>query len=377
VPERPPKGHWLAVTDVEQLGGLRLRLYECYDGDEALIRALVAFHSLWWDRIGSDLRRLDDCLPDLDDAEALLADQVGLRAATDYFREFRDVVANAGLDRIGMVGTPPVVAAGYLPSGSGQAHRFLWHLDKALLWERAVTELRTPPPLTRRPTFVTLSSFGAGVPAVDRTIAGTSARWDPRTELLAHARRRLHDEKDVDPETIEAELGRIAREGSYRFPDTSTRRDGVWRLDRDALWVFWRIRRRLTYVEIAREWDALHPGDFHLQPRSDDEARKWDEDNPQEAGSLVTPADAAELVRKAVKVFAVRAGVDVRTGPGRRPGGRPRLSPVRVIRRVSPPDHVVSVGDIDRDVDLAEPVQRMLRGQPGVTLRLGSRHSAS
>jgi len=339
--ERPPRGEWPAVTDVEWMGGLRRRLYECYDRDEALIGVLVAFHSLWWDRIGSDLRRLDDCLPDYDDAEARLADRVGPRAANDYLREFRDIVEEAGLDRIGMVGTPPVVVAGYLPSGSGQAHRFLWHFDKALLSERAATKLRTPLPPIRRPTFMTLSGFGAGLPAVNTAIAGTTARWDPRTELLAHARRRLHDETELDPEAVEAELGRIRLESSYRFPDTSTRRDGVWRLDRDAQWVWWRIRRGLKYAEIAREWAALHPNDFHLQLRLDDEARKWDQDNPQEAASSVEPADAVELVRKAVRVFAARAGVDVHTGPGRRAGGPPRLLSVRVGRRVSPPDDVV------------------------------------
>jgi hypothetical protein len=259
------------------MGGLRRRLYELYDQDEAMIGALVAFHSLWWDRIGSDLRRLDDCLPDYDDAEARLADRVGLRGASEYLGEFRAIVDDAGLDRIGMVGIPPVVVAGYLPSGSGQAHRYLWHLDKALLSERAAPKLRTPLPPIRRPTFETLSGFGAGVPVVNTVIAGTTARWDPRTELLAHTRRRLHAETELDLETVEAELGRIRLEGSYRFPDTSTRRDGVWRLDRDAQWVWWRIRRRLRYAEIAREWAALHPNDLHLQLRADDEARKWDQ----------------------------------------------------------------------------------------------------
>ena len=187
---------------------------------------------------------------------------------------------------------------------------------------------------------MTLSGFGAGLPAVNTAIAGTTARWDPRTELLAHARRRLHDETELDREAVEAELGRIRLESSYRFPDTSTRRDGVWRLDRDAQWVWWRIRRRLRYVEIAREWAALHPNNLRLQRRLDDEARKWDQDNPQEAASSVEPADAVELVRKAVRVFAARAGVDVRTGPGRGAAGPPRLSSVRVGRRVGPPNHV-------------------------------------
>jgi hypothetical protein len=323
------------------MGGLRRRLYELYDQDEAMIGALVAFHSLWWDRIGSDLRRLDDCLPDYDDAEARLADRVGLRGASEYLGEFRAIVDDAGLDRIGMVGIPPVVVAGYLPSGSGQAHRYLWHLDKALLSERAAPKLRTPLPPIRRPTFETLSGFGAGVPVVNTVIAGTTARWDPRTELLAHARRRLHAETELDLETVEAELGRIRLEGSYRFPDTSTRRDGVWRLDRDAQWVWWRIRRRLRYAEIAREWAALHPNDLHLQLRADDEARKWDQDNPQEAASSVEPADAVELVRKAVRVFAARAAVDVRTGPGRRAGGIPRSTSVPVVRRVGPPNRIL------------------------------------
>ena len=133
---RLPKGSWPAVTDIERIGFSRLRLYEHYDRDDGIREALIQLHGEWWSRLGRSLRRLDDCLPDLDDAERHLADLVGLEPAHDYFGGLGALAAKAGLDRIPMVGTPPLVIAGYLPSGTAQAHRFLWGLDKALNWRR-------------------------------------------------------------------------------------------------------------------------------------------------------------------------------------------------------------------------------------------------
>ncbi len=316
---RAPKGLWPAVTETVQVAGLRVRLYEHYDRDDRLREALAEFHAESWAPLAPGLRRLSDCLPDLDDAESLLVESVDPRRGLDYLVALRALAAEAGLDRIPMFGTPPVVIAGYLPSGTAQAHRFLWHLDKALLWEAAAAGIKGSPPPVRRPTFVTLASFGAGVPAVDTSIAGTDARWDPRTEVPADARRRLRNETSLAPETIEAELTRIGEDGGYRFPDTSTQRGGIWRLERDAEWVWWRIRRRWTYEQIAREWERLHPGDIRLQYRLDDDvAREWEAANPSEARTLAAPVEAVSLVRKAVTTFARRAGVDVRTGPGRR-----------------------------------------------------------
>ena len=49
--------------------------------------------------------------------------------AHDYVAGLRALAAEAGLDRIPMFGAPERAAAGYLPSGISQAHRFLWHLD--------------------------------------------------------------------------------------------------------------------------------------------------------------------------------------------------------------------------------------------------------
>ena len=324
--KRAAKGLWPAVTAIERVASPRLRLYEYYDRDDRLLEALIGFHGEWWSRLGRSLRRLDDCLPDLDDAERQLAKLAGVGPAEDYFRELGALAAEAGLDRIPMVGTPPVVIAGYLPSGIAQAHRFLWHVDKALIWEAAPAGAKESLPPVRRPTFVSLASFGTPIPAVDMSIAGTDARWNPRTELLADARRRLRDETGLAREAIEADLSRIADEGAYQFPDTSTLRSGIWRLDRDAHWVWWRIRRRWTYAQIAREWDRLYPADIQLQAREDDlQAREDDEvargrevELAHELWLMTTPADAVGLVRKAVTTFARRARVDVTTGPGRR-----------------------------------------------------------
>jgi hypothetical protein len=296
----------------------RLRLYEHYDRDEDIRETPLAFHDEWSGKLGGHLRRLNDCLPDLPDAERQLATLLGAEPAHHYFGGLGALAAETGLDRIAMVGTPPVVFTGYLPSGIAQAHRFLWRLDIALMSKVAQAAMGSLP-VDRRPSFVALASFGALVPAVDMSIAGSNARWNPRTELLADARRRLRNETNLTRRAIETELARIAGEGGYEFPDTSTERSGIWRLDRDAEWAWWRIRRRWTYEQIAREWDRLHPGDLRLQYRlDDDEARKWKAENPHEAGSPIAPEEAIGLVRKAVNTFARRAQIDARTGPGRR-----------------------------------------------------------
>jgi hypothetical protein len=304
------------VTATERVAFSRLRLYEHYDRDEELREALLRFHGYWWTKFGRALRRLDDCLPDLDDAERELADLVGAVTAHAYLGDLGILAAEAGLDRIPMVGPPPAAVAGYLPSGIGQAHRFVWQLDKALAWEAAGPKALSR--AVRRPSFVALASFGTPIPAVDTSIAGTTARWDPRTELLRDARHRLLSETDLASETIRAELARIGEDGGYEFPDTSTQRRGIWRLDRDALWTWWRIRWGWTYAQIAEEWERLHPGDHRLEPRADVFAQEWEAMNPGELGSLVAPADANRLVRKAVTTFAERARVDFRTAPSRR-----------------------------------------------------------
>ena len=159
---RAPKGLWPAVTNIQRVAFSRLRLYEHYDRDDRLRDALVGFHGEWWTRLGRNFRRLDDCLPDLDDAERHLADLVGQGPAHDYFEALGALAAEAGLDRIPMVGTPLI--AGYLHSGVAQAHRFLWGLDKALLWEAAPDTAKGSLPPVGRPTFVALASFISGIP---------------------------------------------------------------------------------------------------------------------------------------------------------------------------------------------------------------------
>lgn len=324
----PPKGLWPAVTGLERIAFSRLRLYELYDGDNNVQDRLTRFYGEHWQPLGPAFRRLDDCLPDLSEADAALVDRVGRDRAHEYLDALTDLGQELGLDRIATVGTPPATIGGYLPSGIAQAHRYLWHLDKALLFDAAPVELKRSASGPTRPTFVYLASFGTAIPAVDTSIAGTDARWDPRSELLADARRRLREAARLPPDLIESELDRIAGAGSYQFPDTSSKRGEVYRLDRDAWWVWWRIRHRWTYEQIARRWERLHPDDFRMQYRldDDDEAREWAAQHPEEARSPVVPQDAVGLVRKAVTTFAGRARVDVRTGPGRRggTGDRPR-----------------------------------------------------
>ncbi|MFI5259310.1 MAG: hypothetical protein ACHQ01_06850 [Candidatus Limnocylindrales bacterium] len=316
---RAPKGLWLAVTAIERVGFSRLRLYEHYDSDGWLNEALITFHLEWWSRLGRSLRRLDPCLPDLDDPERQLAELVGLREAHDYLGELAALATEAGLDRIPMVGVPPVVNFGYLPSGIAQAHCYLWHLDKALLWEASQAAGQRWPSVPR-PTFVILARFGTPIAAGDTSIAGTDSQWDPRTETRADARGRLPRETDLARDTIEAELARIADEGAYQFPDTSTQRGGISRLDRDVHWVWWRIRLRWTFAQIAQEWDRIYPRDIQLQAREDDNvARECEVELAHEPWLMTTPADAVGLIRKAVTTFARRARVDVTTGPGRRP----------------------------------------------------------
>ncbi len=61
-----------------------------------------------------------------------------------------------------------------------------------------------------------------------------------------------------------------------------------------------------------------------MQAQADEEAREWDTKNPGVAWTLTDPTDAVDAVaqvRKAIGVFARRALVDVKTGPGRRERG--------------------------------------------------------
>ena len=314
---RPAKGILLALTDIERADFLRLRLYVHYDRDDELQAALIRYHRDWWDDLGPGLRRLDDCLPDLDDALGLLVDTIASRRVPDYFRALVALAEETGLGRIPAVGRPPVTAVGYLPSGLAQAHRFLWHLDKALLYEAAPPNPRLSAEPIPRPTFVGLNSFGPPVPAVDTAIRGSDARWDPRSETRAVARHRLRAETSLSSEQIEGELDRIAADGDYSFPDTPTERNGISRLERDAEWTWWRIRHRWTYRRIAEEWDRLHPRDVQLQVQQD---RKLTREETREPWYMTNPTEAVGLVRKAVGTFARRARIRVDTGPGRRRG---------------------------------------------------------
>lgn len=318
-----PKGLLPAVTRVEWVAFLRLRLYARYDEDHAVQDLLIRFHGDWWNALGTALRRLDDCLPDLPDAEQRLRNQIGSDAATAYGDGLRAIAIELGLDRIRQVGTPPAVIAGYLPSGLAQMHRFLWHLDKALLWEAA---LEDTPGLTSRPVsrpkFTGLNSFGTPIPVIDSAILKGTHRWDPREETRAVARRRLRRATDLAAEVLEAELDRIAREGEYLFPDLPTQRGGIYRLERDAQWVWWRLRHRWTYERIYREWERLHPGDIRLQLQAHGEtdyvAQRYEAENPGVVGELTAPVQATSQIRKAVTTFAARACVDPTTGPGKR-----------------------------------------------------------
>jgi len=317
-----PKGVLPAVTRVEWVAFLRLRLYALYDGDTTVYDNLVRFHSEWWNDIGTALRRLDDCLPDLRDADHRLADHIGSDKAGGYLSGLRTLAAELGLERFGAIGTPPVTIVGYLPSGLAQSHRFLWHLDKALLWEgqKGGSERVGRPVI--RPTFVMLAAFGTPIRQVDTRIAGTGYAWDPREETRVDARRRIRRSTTLAPGSIEAELERIAQEGAYLFPDQSSQRGGIYRLERDAQWVWWRLRRRWTYERIAREWDWLHAGDIRLQLQTradepDETARRFESENPGVAGEMTIPAQATSQIRKAVTTFAARAAVNAATGPGR------------------------------------------------------------
>ncbi len=359
--ERLPRS---AVTPVERVAWARLRLYELYDANTSAAGALDLFRQAWWDPLAVVFRRLDDCLPDQRDAE----DQLTQAARSDrilryrytpldiathtrgkwarrYLHELAGLAEDLGLSRIPMVGTPPIVTPGYLPSGTAQAHRYLWHLDKALLFERDAgagegAGLSESP----RPTFVRLASFWSPVPKVDLSIAGADARWDPRTEYRSDALRRLRRRKDLQVETIKRELDRISREGAYEFPDTITQRTGVSRADRDAQWVWWRLRFRWPYRRIAEEWENLHPGDILFQERrdrkSDDERadagapgrkavgvqaqqdKETADEVAREPWPMEKPEDAVGLVRKGIGTFAEWARVDVTTGPGRPKGQR-------------------------------------------------------
>jgi hypothetical protein len=321
-----------AVLGIEQVAGLRLRLYLLYDSDIGLVEALDDLHGRWWAVIGSHLRRLDECLPDLKDAERLLSDRVGAEPASDYLQALKSLALQVGLDRIPAFGTHPtnlplafpeerssltVPFTGYLPSGVAQMQRFLWHLDKAKLYETAEPRRAAPLGGVPRPTFMWLASFGMPISIVDMSIAGTEAQWDPRTETLADARRRLRAQTTLPREALETELARIAKEGKYLFPDTSSN------LDRDARLVWWRIRRSWTYEEVAAQSIQKDPWG-HTLPAFErhTQAPERNPESPEDAQRRMKPAYAIDQVRKAVRIFARRAQVDVSTESGRRPNRR-------------------------------------------------------
>ncbi len=153
---------------------------------------------------------------------------------------------------------------------------------------------------------------------MDSRVHGSAASWDPRLETLSEARARLRRDTVLSVGALEAELHRIASEGDYSFPDTSTNQGDIYRLERDAQWVWWRIRHGWTYRQVAAEWTRIHPGDIRLQgPRDDLDARAWERDHPSEHPSP-DARDAAPHVRRAVAVFARKAVLDVQTGPGRK-----------------------------------------------------------
>jgi hypothetical protein len=306
------------------VAGLRLRLYILFDDDVQLRDALEHFHGVWWARFGPQLRRLEEYIPDVDGAEQLLSATIGAQSAADYFQAIGSLAARSGLDRLPAVGSPPgrgfdtVRASGaeadYVPSGTAQIQKYLWHLDKAKLWEAAERNEPLPSDRVLRPTFAWLASFGTVVPGVDTSIADTKVRWDPRLETLAAARRRLRREAPMSGSVAEAELERIVEDGKFILPDTSSN------LGRDAWFVWWRIRGRLTYEQIAAKSMSDLPG--LLSPPTfagDSEVRSWNREHPEEATPDMKPREAIDQVRKAVRTFARLAGVDVSTAPGRRP----------------------------------------------------------
>jgi hypothetical protein len=196
--------------------------------------------------------------------------------------------------------------ASYQRSGVAQAHAYLWYLDKHRLPGRAPA-----------PSWTALASFGASVPDVDMRIGPTGASWDPRTELLSDARRRLVADVGIDPDVVERELIRIVDQGGYRLPDTRSGGGAIDNLDRAARWTFRRLRTLDSYRAIAEGWEADHPGNILSRPR-DPEARRWDAEHPDETGPAFDPTMATDIVRKAIEQFAQNAEVDVRTSRGRR-----------------------------------------------------------
>lgn len=321
------RGSQLAVTATEQVAGLRLRLYILYDDDVELRAAIEDFHEVWWARFGPQLRRLEEYLPNVDVAEQLLSVTIGAQFAAEYFQAIGSLAARSGLDRLPAVGSPPsrgfgtVRASGaegdYIPSGTAQIQKYLWHLDKAKLWEAAERNGSVPPGRVLRPTFAWLASFGTVVPKVDTSIAGTAAQWDPRVETLVDARRRLRRETPASGSVAEAEIERIVTDGKFIIPDTSSN------LGRDACFLWWRIRYRLTYRQIAAKSMRDLPGLLSPPTFADDpETRSWNLEHPEEARRQGTPEEAIDQVRKAVRIFARRARVDRSTVPGRRPTSR-------------------------------------------------------
>ena len=293
----PRKGTWPAVTRLVQVGGLRLRLYLLYDDDEECARRLESFRRSWWSGLGGVLRGLDECLLDLDDAPSLLGERVGKEEAGHYIGALRAAANEIGLGRIPAEGKPNSLRIGYLPSGLAQAHAYLVRLDRAFAAAGAASSPASSREAMPRPTFVELASFGASVPDVDGTLADHTS-WDPHIETLADARRRLKRDTEMTEAEIEAGLRGIMRVGAYRLPDTSAR------LERDATWVWWRIRYRWTYRRIAEEWLRTNPEpDWDLVPA-----------DPLVPGARPNPV---ALVQLAIERYAKKANVDVKTGQGR------------------------------------------------------------
>lgn len=260
----PPKGAWPATTRLEQIGFHRLRLYRHYDDDADCIRELEAFHRSWGARVRTGLHGPDEeCLPDLPDVTEALVAGGNEQEAAAYLVSLRALATKLGLARLPAVGNPSPMLVDYLPSGVTQAHRYVVKVDHALRAEQAIPALielghdpATAAALVAEgppsPTFTRLASFGAAIPDVDTSITA-DASWDPRTELLSSARRRLRRETTLSGRAIDARLREIVDSGGYLLPDTSPR------MDRDALWAWWRIRHLWTYPRIAEEWQRLHP----------------------------------------------------------------------------------------------------------------------
>jgi hypothetical protein len=304
-----PKGHWPALTQTEQIGGLRLRLYELYGDDHEVRGGINSLIAAWWDTVGPRLRR---CPPDPRETWNDRFEPFGRPgqelAYLDHVAYFARAV---GLNRIREVPCDPEPLA----SGESLLHVLLWRLDRHRLAEAARSRNRSLPE-EPPPTFVQVASFWTSIPSVDIAV-GNGAQWNPRSETLADARPRLAGETGLPREHLDAELRRIVEEGEYLLPDTSTSRGGIPRLERDALWTYWRIRHRWTHTEIAAHWAALHPADTVSTARGDGLARAWEREHRGQEREVTDARDVAHQVRDAISRYGRLADIDVSTGPGR------------------------------------------------------------